>query len=97
MATLYCLSHAPCNDPFQGKLLDLAVEGDGVILIEDGVFAAGGTQNPLTQALEAAQGRGVSVWALQPDLEARGIATELPMVDYPGFVELIVQHDRCVH
>lgn len=97
MATLFCLSHPPSSDPYQGELLDLATEGDGVILIEDGVYAAGSNANPLSAALAAAQARGVRLWALQADLEARGVTTALPVVDYPGFVGLIIEHDRCVH
>jgi tRNA 2-thiouridine synthesizing protein B len=97
MGTLYCLSHSPSADPFQAHLLELAAEGDGVVLIEDAVYAAGPAATPLTAPVAAARQRGVRVWALTADLEARGVSTDLPAVDYPGFVDLVVSHDRFVH
>jgi tRNA 2-thiouridine synthesizing protein B len=97
MGTLYCLSNAPASDPFQSKLVSLAGEGDGVVLIEDAVYAAAAATTPLTAEVLQARTRGVQVWALKPDLDARGVCTDLPTVDYPGLVDLIVEHDRVVH
>jgi tRNA 2-thiouridine synthesizing protein B len=97
MATLYCLSHSPSTDPFQAHLLELAAEGDGVILIEDAVYAAGPAITALAEPVAAARRRGVKLWVLEPDLAARGVCSDLPAVGYPGFVELVVSHDRFVH
>ena len=67
------------------------------MLIEDGVVSAmrGAAGNELLSGLMAG---GVKVYALAPDLEARGIGKERLMpgieaVDYDGFVGLVEKHD----
>lgn len=74
--------------------LRLAKDGQALLLTEDGVYAA-------TQAAAAASGVGsalarLKVYALQPDVEARGMAGKLvegvTAVDYGGFVDLVVEH-----
>jgi len=97
MSTLFILSHAPHANPQQIGTLELAQEGDGVLLIEDGAYAASSVTHPLQPALTAARQRGVEVRALQPDLEARGVSTDLPTVDYAGFVDMIERYERSVH
>lgn len=97
MSTLFVLSHAPASDPGESRKLSFARDGDAVLLIEDAVFGAGDVQTPLTAALEDATNRGLDVFALEPDLTARGIETSLKTVDYAGFVELLTKHDRAVH
>ena len=97
MPTLLILSHAPHLDPAQAATLELAGDGDGVLLIEDGVYAAGRHPNPLQSALQAARERGADLYALAPDLLARGVETDIPTVDYGGFVDLITRYDRSVH
>jgi tRNA 2-thiouridine synthesizing protein B len=74
--------------------LRLAQDGQALLLIEDGVYAAtkgGGA----TSGLAAATAR-LKVYALQPDLEARGMAGALiegvTTVDYAGFVDLVAEH-----
>ena len=93
MSTLFVLSHAPAADPGESRKLAFAREGDAVILIEDAVFGATALTAPLDDAAE----RGLTVFVLAPDADARGIETVLPTVDYPGFVELLAKHDRAVH
>ena len=97
MPTLFILSHAPHRDPLDHRTLGFARPGDSVILIEDSVYAAGSTPTPLSGPLAEAQAKGVFVAALQADLEARGVKTSLPVVDYAGFVDLIAAHERSVH
>ncbi len=68
-----------------------------ILLIEDGVIsAAKNTNSPMIADL-AAQGR---VYALQGDVEARGISSKLAdnikLVDYAGFVDLVVEHGTTV-
>lgn len=41
--------------------------------------------------------RGIGVHVLAPDLAARGLHSDLPAVDYAGFVELLAAHERAVH
>lgn len=68
-----------------------------ILLIEDGVIsAAKNTKSSLLASL-AAEGR---VFALQGDVEARGISSKLAdnikLVDYEGFVDLVVEHGTAV-
>ena len=74
--------------------LRVATNNSAILLIEDGVYAAtlaGGNNNPLTEAIS-----GLHIFALQEDLQARGL-TELLLpniktVDYQGFVGLTIQY-----
>ncbi len=69
-------------------------KGHAVLLIEDGVYAAmKGTAS--AKKLEQAM-KTVQVYALQPDIEARGIQGRIldgvKLVDYGGFVDLAAEH-----
>lgn len=74
--------------------LRFALPGHALLLAEDAVYAA-------TQAGAGASGiahatQRLKVFALQPDLEARGMATKLvegvTAIDYAGFVDLVAGH-----
>jgi tRNA 2-thiouridine synthesizing protein B len=74
--------------------LRLAQGGSAVLLIEDAVYAAtvgGATTSGIAQALSL-----LKVYALQPDVAARGMAGKLidgvVPVDYAGFVDLVTEH-----
>ncbi|WP_298834326.1 sulfurtransferase complex subunit TusB [uncultured Piscinibacter sp.] len=74
--------------------LRLAQDGHALLLIEDGVYAAttgGATSAGLAEAMKR-----LKVYALRPDLEARGVAAALvdgvTAVDYTGFVDLVAEH-----
>ena len=74
--------------------LRLAKPGQALLLIEDAIYAAtaaGGASADLSNAM-----RGLKVYALQPDVEARGMAGKLvdgvTAVDYAGFVDLVAEH-----
>lgn len=74
--------------------LRLAQDGHALLLIEDGVYAAT-KAGAVTAGLAAALKR-LKVYALQPDLAARGVAGSLAegvtAVDYAGFVDLVAEH-----
>jgi tRNA 2-thiouridine synthesizing protein B len=77
--------------------LDSAVrvaQSGGLLLIEDGVYAAT-KGSPFEARLREAQTR-LKVYVLLPDLEARGMADRLiegvTPVDYAGFVDLVVEY-----
>ena len=74
--------------------LRLAQDGQALLLTEDAVYAAT-TSGAVTAGLVAAT-RRLKVYALQPDLEARGMAGALidgvTAVDYGGFVDLVAEH-----
>ena len=72
----------------------LARPGHALLLIEDAVYAAttaGAESAELAEALAR-----LKVYALQPDVEARGMAGKLvdgvTAIDYAGFVDLVAEH-----
>ena len=74
--------------------LRLAKSGHALLLIEDAVYAAtaaGAESAGLADALAR-----LKVYALQPDIDARGMAGKLAggisMIDYAGFVDLVAEH-----
>ena len=97
MPTLFVLSHAPHTDPNEGRVLDFARPGDAAILIEDAVYGATAVATLLTPVLADAAARGITAYALAADMEARGLSSELPTVDYAGFVALLAEHERAAH
>ncbi len=73
------------KSPFASKSFDsclkIARKGDTILLIEDGVFA-------VQMDVYPAQ-KGIALYALKADVEARGINPSVPVVDYEGFVDLV--------
>jgi tRNA 2-thiouridine synthesizing protein B len=74
--------------------LRLAKPGSALLLIEDAVFAAttaGAASCSMAECMQQ-----LEVYALQPDVEARGMAGKLVQgvttVDYAGFVDLVAEH-----
>jgi tRNA 2-thiouridine synthesizing protein B len=97
--------HTVRESPYIGVALGWAIRTVGanssLLLIEDGVYAslygielAGDYEAQLAQLAGDAR-----LYALAADLSARGVAGRelvpgLQLVDYRGFVELAVSHDR---
>lgn len=77
--------------------LKLASKGSAVLLIEDAVYAAA-KGNPAAAKIQAAQA-DLKIYALGPDLAARGMAGRtldgVNVVDYGGFVDLVAEHSNC--
>jgi tRNA 2-thiouridine synthesizing protein B len=93
--------HTVNKSPFEKNSLDtclrLALPGSAVLLFEDGVYAAM-RDTEMAERLSAAAGK-IDLYVLGPDLEARGVAPTavipgVRIVDYTGFVELAVAHDK---
>ena len=91
--------HTVNKSPFEYQALEaclrFARQGASVLLIEDGVYAAAkGTA--MSARIEEAL-KTVKVYALKSDLEARGMQNRVMdgvrLVDYGGFVDLVVEHD----
>jgi tRNA 2-thiouridine synthesizing protein B len=91
--------HTVNKSPFENKALESCLThartGSAVLLIEDGVYAAArGTA--VSQRIEAAM-KDVSIYALAPDVAARGMQDRVMdgvrLVDYGGFVDLVVEHN----
>jgi len=93
--------HTVNKSPFMSNNLDsclrVAKKGSAILLIEDGIFAAlKGTA--LTDKVSAANA-DTQIYVLGPDLAARGYGEDaviegVKVVDYAGFVDLAVEHDK---
>ena len=91
--------HIVNKSPFQTSTLDtclrMAQPGHALLLIEDGVYAA--TSGSAAQAKMSEAGAKLKIYALGPDLEARGVVGKLldgvTLVDYGGFVDLVESYD----
>ena len=93
--------HTVNKSPFERNTLDaclrMAVPGNSVLFIEDGVYAAVNGTKATPQVAEAMS--GMAFYALGPDLAARGVAESklidgIKVVDYAGFVDLVTSHER---
>jgi sulfur relay protein TusB/DsrH len=93
MATLHLVNRSPARSDALAACLPVLRPGDGLLLAEDAVLAIAGT------ALETLPD-GVTLYALAPDVLARGLDGRLPptcrMVDAAGFVRACTEHDRVV-
>ncbi len=92
--------HIVNKSPLGHAALDSCMRvGDGgdLLLIEDAVYAA--TAGTLFEPLMRDALNRFKVYALQPDLEARGVTANLiqgiTVVDYGGFVDLVTQNKTC--
>jgi len=91
--------HTVNKSPFEHKALEaclrFARQGSAVLLIEDGVYAAARDTAVSKQLQEAL--KSVSIYALKPDIEARGMQNRVMdgvrLVDYGGFVDLVAEHN----
>lgn len=90
--------HIVNKSPFERNTLDSCLrfgrDGSAVLLIEDGVYAAT-RGNVAAPKITAALGQ-MKIYALRPDLEARGMQNAVmegvELVDYGGFVDLVTGH-----
>ncbi len=97
MSVLHIVNKSPYDRNSLETCLRLALPGSSILLIEDGVYAArkpSSAADKLQQALE-----NHSLYALQADLQARGLAAEslvdgVQLVDYDGFVKLTTEYDK---
>jgi tRNA 2-thiouridine synthesizing protein B len=89
--------HTINKSPFSGDTFDTCIRffqpGDPVLFIEDGVYAVQ-NGNKFSEVLAGVLQTN-PVYALKPDLDARGIselAAGVATVDYEGFVDLVEEH-----
>lgn len=88
------------KSPTERDALDACLRtmtGGAILLIEDAVYAA--TRGHVSEPkLRDAMTR-CKLYALQPDLDARGMGDRLlegvTAVDYAGFVDLVAEHPSC--
>jgi tRNA 2-thiouridine synthesizing protein B len=93
---LHIVNRSPLNTTAFDTLRRVA-RGGALLLIEDAVYAA--TRGNAAEAALRELAGHLKVYALGPDLEARGMADRLlegvTAVDYGGFVDLVAEHPTC--
>ena len=91
---LHTVNKSPFDNGTLQTCLKFARQGSAVLLIEDGVYAAAKDTAVAKQVQEAL--KSVPIYALKPDVEARGLQARVMdgvrLVDYEGFVDLVAEH-----
>ena len=89
--------HTINKSPFQNSALEnclrLAREGDVILLLEDGVYAA--AVGTVKSSLIEEAVRRHAVYAIEADLKARGLdklVKEVRIASYGDFVDLVEKH-----
>lgn len=94
---LHIVNKSPTERSSLDSCLRLATKGSAVLLIEDAVYAA--TKGTAAAAKLQAAMADLKIYALEPDLKARGVADRVlegvQLVDYGGFVDLVAEHNTC--
>jgi len=96
MSILHTVNKSPFEKQSFSSCIAHALQGDAVLLIEDAVYGAvSGTE----AAAQLDKNKNISIYALGPDLDARGLggaklADGVSIVDYNGFVDLAIEHDK---
>jgi tRNA 2-thiouridine synthesizing protein B len=92
---LHTVNRSPFENGSLQACLKFASPGSALLLIEDGVYAAA-VDTAVSKSIQEAMQR-VSVYALKPDIEARGIQHKVMdgvhLVDYGGFVDPVAEHN----
>ncbi|MHB1591423.1 MAG: sulfurtransferase complex subunit TusB [Sulfuricella sp.] len=88
---LHIVNKSPSERNTLDSCLRMAKKGSTILLIEDGVYGA--TKGGVAEKKLKAAMADVKVYALWPDLEARGMLDSvidgIEHVDYNGFVDLV--------
>ncbi|MGW8461748.1 sulfurtransferase complex subunit TusB [Pseudomonas sp. CLCA07] len=92
MSTLHVLSHSPFGDDRLTSCLRVIGANDALLLTGDAVYAL----QPGTAPFSALHTRGLQLFVLAEDVQARSIETPdwAKAIDYPAFVELSIHHDK---
>lgn len=98
MSVLHTVSKSSYSHGALLSCLDTCNEKDGLLLIEDGVFSAMSI-SPGADAIQMLHQRGLRIYALKNDVDARGLqdklAENISLIDYDTFVSLALEH-QCV-
>lgn len=97
MSVLHIVNKSPFDRNALDSCLRLAKADSAILLIEDGIYAVqknSAASAKMQQALASHQ-----VFALKPDLDARGISPDsaidgISLIDYDGFVKLTTEYDK---
>lgn len=92
---LHIVNKSPSERNTLDACLRMAKKGSAILLIEDAVYAV--TKGSIVESkMKAAMAKDIQVYALWPDLEARGmqdtVIDGIKQVDYPGFVDLVAEN-----
>ena len=93
MSMLHLVNKSPYERNSLSTCVGYVKDGDTLLLIEDGVYAA------VKGGAAAAKLQGLDVSVLGPDLAARGIGEDklvdgVKVVDYAAFVDLVEAKDK---
>jgi tRNA 2-thiouridine synthesizing protein B len=93
---LHTVNKSPSERNTLDSCLSHAKDGSSVLLFEDGIYAVVKGSAAADRLKETS---GISVYALGPDLKARGISDDqliegVTVVDYDGFVDLVTGHEN---
>ena len=91
---LYTVNKSPLSTNSLESVRRVAPAGTPLLLYEDGVYAA--VRGAKSTALVTNAMADHPIYALDADLEARGIGKVIEgiqVIGYDGFVELVEQHD----
>ena len=91
---LYTINKSPSSTHNLTSLLRIAPAGSPILLYEDGVYGA--MPSPQTIPIIQAAMDNHKIYALDADLEARGIDRVIDgihIIGYDEFVELVEKHD----
>ena len=91
---LNIVNKSPFEKTSLASCLRVTGKGGALLLIEDGVYAV--VKNSAVESALRGAMAGMAVYALQPDIEARGLADRVmdgvKLVGYDGFVDLVAEH-----
>lgn len=96
MSMLHIVNKSSAQTGALQSCLRFAKDDSALLLIEDGIYAATAANASASGIATASQ--RLKVYALQPDVDARGmqgkLAANVQTVDYAGFVALVAGHDK---
>ena len=95
MAVLHIINKSPFQQHSLESCLRLAKKGSAILFIEDAIYAAQNNTG-VSDTVSNAIGKHM-IYALTPDLLARGIAQDnvidgFSLLDYDGFVQLTTEY-----
>ena len=96
MKTLYIISQSPYQRMETLFPFKIADKDDAVLLLQNGVLLCKSVPSCVADDFHRAIVRGVKIYGLKEDFEARGITPQCDVVDYKGAIKLFEQYDRTV-
>ena len=97
MSVLHIVNKSPYDRNSLDTCLRLARPGSAILLIEDGIYAVQENSSAAANVKQAME--NLPIYALQPDLQARGVGEAsmldgITLLDYDGFVKLTTEYDN---